>query len=252
MAESTLSGTRTEIRRHVGRYLTLNRDPTQWTSENSTDVADILKSGERQFYGAYPWRFLRPTLELDIDNGEADYALPDDFGGFIDTWLSFTCSNNAVHPVRHTGVAEVLRLRMNEQAAIGKPEVFAIQWARSLQTSGQRAELWLYPTPSENASLIGPYYSLPNAISDSATYPLGGMPYFECLLESCLAQAELFMNDAQDIHRQQYQVLLAQAIAHERRTGAANLGYNGDRSTQRVLLPRIRSEYVTYNGQSLV
>lgn len=71
MAANTIGLTYTELRRHIGREIGKNRDPTAWDSTTSSDAGDILKAGLRQFYWPpilagestpHVWSFLQPTL----------------------------------------------------------------------------------------------------------------------------------------------------------------------------------------------
>lgn len=73
MADSTLIQTYSTLRRAIGAHLGYGRDPTAWSSDETTDVADILKSGLMQAYfppphqqgrRAHEWSFLKPLAQL--------------------------------------------------------------------------------------------------------------------------------------------------------------------------------------------
>ena len=320
IGESTLSGTREDIKRAIGRFLGISRDDTDWTAEQTQDVADIIESGERTFYLPvnHTWSFLRPefsqainepygtgtiaatdgtvtlttgtwpswaadgflvvdgagykvdsrtsgsiiVLEDDsvtITSGTSyslerwEYTLPDDFGGFLETWLSFVPENNKICPVRQTGIAEILQLRAQNLGNVStQPEVFAVQAKASDRTAGQRFKIFLYPVPQQAGALVGRYYAVPWAISDAAPYPLGGQPHFETLLEACLAAAELHMNDTLGVHTQKFQERLAASISHDRRMSPRHFGYNYDSRTQGISYRRVRGDLVTYDNLPLV
>ena len=320
VGESTLSGTRADIKRAIGRFLGISRDYTDWTAEQTRDVNDIIESGERTFYLPvnHTWTFLRPefsqainapygTGTVTVASGTAtvatgtwpswaadgylvvedagykvesrtsnseivleddtvtvaagtsyslerwEYTLPDDWGGFLETWLSFVPENNKVCPVRQTGIAELLQLRAQNLGSIStQPELFAVQAKTSDRTAGQRFKIFLYPVPQAAGTLVGRYYAVPWAISDAAPYPLGGQPHFETLLESCLAAAQLFMNDTLGVHTQKFQERLAASISHDKRMSPRHYGYNYDRRTQGVPYRRVRGDLVTYESSPLI
>lgn len=74
MSESTLSISRDELRRAVGRLLGYSRTPANWSATTVTDVEDIIKAGLRKAYNPpllpgerYPhrWSFLFPTALIN-------------------------------------------------------------------------------------------------------------------------------------------------------------------------------------------
>jgi len=79
-------------------------------------------------------------------------------------------------------------------------------------------------------------------------YPLGTMDCTEVLVESCLSVAEMFHDDAMDIHTTQFTHLLQAAIQRDRMKGPRSLGYNGDRSDQAEGSRSILDRTISYNG----
>lgn len=65
MAESTLSVTYTHLRRIVGRRYGAGRVPASFTSDNTLDVNDFIRTGLMDFYGRREWGFLQ-IGHLDI------------------------------------------------------------------------------------------------------------------------------------------------------------------------------------------
>ena len=59
MAESTLSVTFTQLRRIVGRRYGAGRVPSSFTSDNTLDVGDFVRTGLMDFYGRKEWGFLQ-------------------------------------------------------------------------------------------------------------------------------------------------------------------------------------------------
>lgn len=179
------------------------------------------------------------------------YTLPDDFGAFIEPTLAFAPSDEQQFPVRLTGPGEIYALRQNDDwTTYSQPVMAAVNSLSSDQTTGQRNELLVFPTPTSPGTLIGTYTILPLAITDSAPYPLGGQPHAETLRESCLAVAEVEKTGKFGAHRELFMQRLAASIAYDRKTTTKQyFGKNLDHS--RGDGPRQhRARGVTYLGSS--
>lgn len=251
MSESSLSLTQGDILQAVGDYFGFTRNRYVWSREETAKVNRACRTGQNQFYNppGHTFSFLRPRLELDIEADEADYDLPDDFGGFLDPFLSFCASDNQTYPVRITSVPEILRNRQLEPMSAAMDMLAAVSAKSSSGTNGQRMELLLSPTPASDGTLNATYYAIPNALSDTATYPLGGQPHAETLLASCLAAAEMEKTGQPGPQRQIYLERLQASIDFDRRTGPKHFGYNGDRSgSLPVSIYDLRSSSITRNG----
>ena len=124
MAESTLSITRTDIRRAIGRYLPIARTPASWLgTDTDTDVNDIIKSGERNFYRppilpgermSHTWSFLEPVLDLAIISAQTSVPLPADFGGYVDNSLTFALADDEYHKIVLTDISTIRSLRQTD------------------------------------------------------------------------------------------------------------------------------------------
>jgi hypothetical protein len=69
MAESTLSVTRADLKRHIGRYLGISRTYTDWDTDTGNDVDDCIESGERNFYqpfNGHIWSFLNQVTTIAL------------------------------------------------------------------------------------------------------------------------------------------------------------------------------------------
>lgn len=214
-----------------------------------------MRSGERQFYAPPPingfvhsWSFLRPQLSLSVVADDADIDLPDDFGGFIDPFLSFVAANNQYYPVQLTTVSEILKFRQFENLSASVQTTHAAVNRKSFAgtTVGMRSELILFPTPTAAGTLKAAYYAAPNATTDAAPYPLGGEVHGETLLASCLAAAEIERDKKPGPMRLLFMERLAASIAHDKTTSPRNIGYNGDGSADSY--SRVRGADPMYNG----
>lgn len=257
MSESTLTSPRSEILQAVGAFFNYGRNQYQWTREQREQVYRCVRSGERQFYNPpnHSWSFLRLRLTLSISADDADYDLPDGFAGFLDPFLSFTADDNRLWSVQETSVAEILKLRQNENLFGGVQEyLFAKEAKTPTGTTGQRFQVLLFPTPQASGTLTGSYYANPDATTDSLPYALGGSIHSEALLACCLAAAELERDKTLGPMKQQYNERLAASIAFDKRTGPKNLGYNNDASSRQVVSVydlRNLNASISRNGGSL-
>jgi hypothetical protein len=66
MAESTLTLDFTRLRRSIAREIGLSRTSSDWTSDETQDINDILADGLNRFYAAYDWSFLQSTIEIPL------------------------------------------------------------------------------------------------------------------------------------------------------------------------------------------
>lgn len=260
MAESTLSISRAEILQAVGAYLFQSAAPNQgernqfvWNREQLAQVNRIINRGQRQFYSAYAWSFLRLRMSLAIVASTADYTLTDGFGGFFDPYLSFTVNDGRIYPVYETSVAQILNYRQNANRLVSFQEMYFAKEAKTpTGTTGQRFQLLLFPTPAANGTLTGSYYANPEAITDSLVFPMGGEIHGETLLASCIACAELERDGQPGPRKQDYIESLQRSVEHEKRTGPKHFGYNFDRSGSLASsLYDGRATSVTRNGVAI-
>ncbi len=238
----------------VGDYLDYGRNPAIWDREKTAQVTRILRSAERQFYSPpnYTWSFLRLLLSLDITAADDDVDLPDGFGGFFDSYLSFVLADNKYAQVRQTSVPEILRMRQNENLVPAiQPLYFAVNAKTPTGTAGQLFEVMLFPTPAQDGTLVGTYYANSDATTDSLPYANGGAVHAETLLACCLAAAELEKTKQQGPLAAKYQERLAASIQHDRRCGPKHLGYNGDRSVSTASIYDLRQSSITRNGVAI-
>lgn len=257
---STLEITRPELLRHVGRMLGFNRDPTAWTTTELQDVNDAVDAGVRQFYTppilprertAHLWSWLQPVLSQALTIGVADYTLPATFGGFCNE-LSFAASDNVpVRPLKQTGMEQILAKRQTHGSATwsAPPTHYAVTSSTTTGEARQRFSLALWPAPDQAYTLSGEYFFNPAGVSDAEPYPLGGQPHGETLLASCLAAADLQMNQAAGTFMGKFMERLAASVSFDRSSsGPFHFGYNGDRSAERFLPNRRYSNMPQYNG----
>lgn len=233
----TLSVTRDDLLREMGRFLGWNRNPSQWDTRQLSDGEDILRRALTQAYypAALPgegqshgWSFLRPVLNLATQTNIEDYDLPADFGGM--TSNLYYSGSEGYPPMVKVPVERILALRQDDTNSVGHPVRYAISPASSGGESPQLWTLMIHPKPAGVYELRGRYRSDPLAVTGSASYPLGGQMFADALVASCVAAADSVINDAYLGNTwMTFLDKLRTAIYIDRQEHfTGNLGYNGD------------------------
>ncbi len=266
MSNTTLDITRADIKRQVGRFLGWDRNSSNWTANEATDISDAIAQGERMFYAppvlpgertAHRWSFLRPSLSLSISAGITDYDLPVLWGGFVER-LAYSSSDNVPYRyLKETSLTEIQERRQLDvsTALQAVPFLFAtypLDAPQEVRTAPQRFKITFYPSPINDYTLVGPYYLNPYSTDDTNSYPLGGQPHAETLLTACLAAADLVMNQNTGVQMGKFMMLLHTSVSIDRGAhGPFLFGYNGDDSVGGQWNNRrhLGSE-ITYGGQS--
>ena len=230
MAESTLSVTRLDLKQNLGEKLGVSRTIANWSATIIADVDRILAKGLRQFYfpslrtknpnapfESHVWSFLIKRASVSLSNGTNLYDLPDGFTGFVDTELAFTTSKDwSLRIVEMWRVLEKIQAGTSMPTGITQPLLAAVEDKTFTEATGQRWQMLVWPTPTGSLTVTGRYRSEPDLISDNAAYPMGNAIHAETILESCLAAAEEFQNDATTLHRERFQALLEASVAADR------------------------------------
>ena len=254
MPESTLSVSRQDILRLIGQYLGWNQSYALWSAGQMQRAEDIVASGLRQFYTPpilpgertiHKWSFLSPWATLGLQADKGDYDLPDDFGG-LDDELTFISDTVGSCPIQLVSEAEIRRRRQVEGNDVtGYPTMACIVPVASDGDDPQRWMISFRPIPGGDYELQFRYRSNPFQLSPSKPYPLGGQPHAETLISSCLAAAELKMNDEQGPYYADFVEKLRSSVALDRSINLQTLGYNGDGPT---ISEYERGTTVLFNG----
>jgi hypothetical protein len=205
MAESTLSVSINTLYREVGHFMGWGRDVNTWTTDNVTDFGDIVTRGLRQFYfppttdgnPLYEWSFLRKVGTVVMNTNTTTYVLPDDFAGTI-LDKSVTFGSGITQRAPQAVDESVIRKQQAMSAASGAPKYYAVRTVTPDAVNGHRWEMVLYPTPTStynNTSLSFVYPHVPNAITNTNIYPLGGAQNGEVILAAIMASAEYKHDD---------------------------------------------------------
>jgi hypothetical protein len=227
MAESGLSATINTLRLDVGLRHGWGRSVAAFTNTMLTDFDNISLRALREFYfppidagtPSYEWTFLRKAAQITLATNTAAYDLPDDFGGtLLDD--SVTYASGVSHPpLRKVPESTIRKQQAQDSTSTGWPKYFAVRNKVHTPTTGQRWELLTYQTPglAQNAAVLDyRYVYVPDALSNTNIYPVGGAQYSEVITAAHLAAAELVLDgDPAGPYRQQFVTMLATAMRND-------------------------------------
>jgi hypothetical protein len=274
MPESDLSLSVDDLRAEIGHFLGYGRGPTfdepEWTTLQANNIRAILKSGLSQVFtppplsegqAAHNWSFLRPFATLTLESGKSTCDLPATFGGFegpIIVTNPQSARKNFLLRLTHEGMVQ--QMHAQQPDTVGAPRVACEKvLAGTSRNSSSRYQLYVWPVSDQAYTLRAEYKHLQSSLSGDHPYPPGGAEHAELFKASCLAAAELQLDDQPGPRWQFFMQRLAASVAADRKRKASDLiGYNGDRSdssgTPRT--PGYVNRYfdnpaVTYNGSEM-
>ncbi len=258
MAESSLAVSWDELRRRVAKKRGYDPDTTTWTTEQVTDVNDIIRSGYRLFIQPRPvsgppheWNFMRPTFRLVLPSGEEDVDLPPEFGALIGDLYFVDSASALLRPLKRKNDGQIFLMRQQQSTRTGRPEECAIVPNTGPTVSkGQRFKLMLWPTTDQVYTVQGRCTIHPDALGPSHPYPWGGASHGETLLQACLAASEQF-DERPGASVAHFAEGLAASIEEDRRVGPQVLdNLDGRKSRMRSGWPWNPGlgTITTYNG----
>ncbi len=244
MSESTLSLTFAELKARISSFMGWGLGPDyggpDWNSDQKFQLQGMVSSALRQFYYppplegervSYDWSFLRPTCTMTFAANTQTMELPDDFGGFEGRITLVPNSTQTWTPIDLFNEGMVRQRYVEFPASTGFPEMAALVWHKgTTATTGQRAQLLIWPQADKDYPLNFQYYVLPDYLNNAFPYHLGGMAHAETILESCLATAEQKLDDSATVHSLKFKERLAASINIDRKMKPQRLGYNRDNS----------------------
>ncbi len=251
-----------QLRRNIGRFLGIGRNPQGWTQNNTEDVEDILQAGLRQFYWpsipgregspakSHSWSFLRRDVVLKFRAGQVTASLESGFSKLTNVVVS----GKKISVVSEDDI-RVLQATKPKSAA---PHYFAVQSVGMDLADGGRTryEAIVYPTPIVDVELSIRYESEPPVISEINPNPLGGARFAEVILECCLAASERVLDPeaGEGLHSRKAAELLASAVELDLQAGdtdRAGSGWTVDDDTQGDSLAVTRGSLKRLVGKSM-
>lgn len=227
MAEPTLSLKYEHLMNAVSGFLGWGENYTVLSTGNLARVEEVVQSGYRQFLNPvqeggeaglrpYIWSFLLPEASIGVTQAGETLDLPDDFGGGLTFLNYFAGTLQGKIPV--ISWEQLRALEANTLSSFSDyPKFAAIVPIHVHATDeGQRFQLRLWPILKAVTGTI--YFRFryrinPNELTVSDPYPHGGATHSETILQSCLAIAEVRVEEAPGAQMQLYQRRLQESIA---------------------------------------
>lgn len=219
---SSLALTYANLKSDVGHHGGYNRTVASFTSAQAADVNAAINSGLRRFYGEHPWRFLRPTMTIELSEDATEVDLPMDFGGTSGD-LTFTDQvGSSSIPI----VGEQIIRRLRQTSMAGRPQCVAIRPKDRVGEDPQTWELMIYPTPDQDYDVEITYRIQAAAlVTTDAEYPYGGMDHAETLRWACRAAFDSEILGQIGVAEARYQQELAKSVQKDSRMAAESLGF---------------------------
>ena len=241
MSESTLNLTSTQLQAEVGFFLGFGRgsafNEPAWSARQQQGITDCVNSGLRMFYfptplpgetSSYDWSFMRPTRQVAMQTGVRVVPLPDDFGG-LEGDLFLVNSTNAFIQVKQTNEGEINAKYFAYPSMSGQPIMFAVQQPSTMGAAkSQRAQLYIFPESDQAYTLQFQYYFLPDSLSVSFPYALGGTTHAETIKAAVKAAAELHQDNQPGPMAQLFIQRMQASISLDRRNKGQTFGMNND------------------------
>lgn len=250
MSESNLSLTRNQLRNAVGFRAGWGVDYTAYSTNHLAIVDLCIDSGLRTFYDPPPipgekishtWSFKTPIESLSLAEGQADYDLPDDFGGFTGD-PCFSENDQTWGVLYRTNATRILAMRGSVGSTASAPPCkVATTVLPGDGTTPTRYGLMVWPTPDRSYTLKYQYSSNPFQLSSTQAYPLGGQPHAETLRASCLAAFERDVENKLAGDTATFMSRLTASVNLDRQLhGTKNFGKNTDKRMRRTNLAEYR------------
>jgi hypothetical protein len=224
----SLEVTYATLRGEIGRFLGYGRATTTWSTDQASDIDDVLGSGLRRFYypllpkpdvtgqpDIYCWSFLNQIAFIDLVQAKTDYDLPDDFGGNLSDGFTFA-ENSGENSI--TEVDEVcIRRRLENTTTQGTPSYFCVRPRRKSAADRQLWEAVFHQVPDTSYTVTYRYSIEPQIVGTGNTKPHGGVIHAETIREACLAVAEEILDDEPGVHAQRFEKQLMSSMLTDKR-----------------------------------
>ncbi len=202
-----------DVAMQVGRVLDHGYDPAGWSDFQNKEIRSVVKGGCNTFIAANPaWSFLITTKTISLVEMEESVPLPAEFGGMVGGFSYDTDLEHRNIPI--VNMQKILSLRSVKNET-GPPQFAAVLAEPGDGTARMTWKAEFYPTPNTNDLLVFTMKVVPEALSETAKYPLGSALYPETIKAACLAAAELHKTGQRGARQEHYQELLARSIEQD-------------------------------------
>lgn len=246
MPEIGLTLTLPELQAQVCWFLFGTDDQARVSPIERNMLGRCIFNGLRRFY--YPaqvqadlnhdWSFLQSEFTLITEVGTQDYLQPFDFGGVVGP-LHHIPTDQIRVPVTKTTVEKILRMREFNVSVSLWPMWFAERAVHSGGRQSTRYQILVWPSPSAVFTFKGTQRILPLAPNATQEFLYGGPEHSQTIIEACLAQAELMLENQPGAHTAEFLNCLKTSIVLDGQMHAPEfLGYNGDGGSDGTALMR--------------
>lgn len=207
----------------VGLSLKFTTSGNSYTIKSYTSATVVLVKGDASGEAAQGW---------SVDPTVLGFRLPDNFGG-LDTDITIEDNQTYYNTIKLTGEARMRALKQATSITSSRPRWAALR-PEAPDAGGQRWRLLIWPEPDQLYTLQYRYNINLETTTNDNDYPVGGLPFAELYLESCLAIAEQRIDDTATLHTERFMRCLLTAIERDNAQFAQeHFGYNGDGSDWR-------------------
>lgn len=165
---ASLSLNTQDIYAHLGMFLAISRDSTDWDTQTTQDVQRIIRGGLRKFYGAHNWRMLEQnvTLVTAAPQTTGTVTIVDGVVTLVGSTWPATVVNNYLLVVssqiyrvqtRNSGTQITLYDTSVDAAALTTYALYKVNYDLPSNFGG-----WLDPVTLENDQQLREYNSIPS------------------------------------------------------------------------------------------
>lgn len=175
-----------------------------------------------------------------------DFSFPDEVLG-VDGQMQYADTTAYRPNLAPRNPLQIYERRQAGSINIGTPTIYALRPRTFVPATGQRWDLMTFPTPDSVYQMYYRAHIAPDIIGAVDKYGIGGMPHSRTLKESCLACAELMLEDQHGPHYEAFLQALEASIDFDRRSvGTEKLGFNYDQG--RGAIAYERNDLVKFSG----
>jgi len=157
--------------------------------------------------------------------GQSIYALPDDFGGMLGPMTYLPGKSGNYPPITIVDEYQIRALKQRSDSYSFRPSFAGIRASTFDATSGSRWELEFGPSvPDAVYQLFFKYTAIPNQLTPTNKYPLGGQQHAETIRAMVLAAIEAKKDEGIGINAQKVPVHLANSRRVEHQFAPDTLG----------------------------